>query len=97
MCCFHVELLELVEKIQSKSLKKSQPVYIRAELCKVTKSIRISNVVKRYDEDFLTMYFSSPSRSGGGDCVETVQLLGNGEAIITFTNPQGTLHTLKVK
>ena len=88
MCCFHVELLERIEKIQSNSLKRSQPVYIRAELCKVTNTIRIRNIVNRYDEDFLSMYFSSRSRSGG-DQVETVHLLGNGEAIITFTNPRG--------
>lgn len=75
----------MISKIGSKSLKG---VTVQAELCKVASSIRVRNVTKHYDEDYFEMYFESSKRSGGGD-VASIQLLGNGEAIVTFKDPKG--------
>ena len=62
--------------------------YIQAELYKAPSCIRVQNIdTNRYDAELITYYFESP-RSGGGK-VQDVQLLGNGEAVVTFEDPTG--------
>ena len=75
----------MIAKLKSKPLKSA---CIEAELCQVTSSIRVSNITQRYEEDFIQMYFENPRKSGGGE-VTSVELLGNGEAVVTFNDPKG--------
>ena len=83
----HTDLVEMTSKIGSKALKE---VYLQAELCKVINSIRIQEVTNNYTEEFFQLYFENPKKSGGGK-VTSIQLLGNGEAIVTFQDPRGML------
>ena len=85
--CMDTDLVEMTSKIGSKPLKG---VILQAELCKVVNSIRVREVTKNYTEDYFQLYFESHKRSGGGP-VTSVQLLGNGEAIVTFQGPRGML------
>ena len=80
------ELSEMIAKIGgSKPLKG---VKLEAELCRIASSIRISNISKHYDEEFIQMYFESQKKSGGGE-VTSVELLGNGVAVVAFEDPKG--------
>ena len=83
----YADLVEMTSKIGSKTLKG---VYLQAELCKVVNSIPVREVTKNYDDEFFRLYFENPKKSGGGK-VTSINLLGNGEAIVTFQDPRGTL------
>ena len=85
--CMCAGLMEMTSKIGSKTLKG---VYLQAELCKVVNSIRVREVTKNYDDEFFQLYFENPKKSGGGKVI-SVNLLGNGEAIVTFQDPRGML------
>ena len=85
--CIYAGLVEMTSKIGSKTLKG---VYLQAELCKVVNSIRVREVTKNYDDEFFQLYFENPKKSGGGK-VTSINLLGNGEAIVTFQDPRGML------
>ena len=85
MFYFCIELEEMVAKIEKKPLKRA---HIRVELCRISRSIEISNISKYYDDDFLKMFFENRKKSGGGN-VTSVDLLGNGRAIVTFEDPEG--------
>ena len=85
--CIHTDLMEMASKIESKPLKE---VFLQAELCKVIDSIRVREVTNNYTKEFLQLYFENPKKSGGGK-VSSIQLLGNGEAIVTFQDPRGML------
>ena len=85
--CMHTDLVEMTSKIGSKPLKG---VILQAELCKVINSIRVREVTKNYTEDYFQLYFETPKQSGGGK-VTSINLLGNGEAIVTFQDPRGML------
>ena len=85
LCSISVELEEMVAKIEKKPLKRA---HIRVELCRISRSIEISNISKYYDDDFLKMFFENRKKSGGGN-VTSVDLLGNGRAIVTFEDPEG--------
>ena len=80
-------LVEMTSKIASKTLKG---VYLQAELCKVTNTIRVREVTKNYYDEFFQLYFENPKKSGGGK-VTSINLLGNGEATVTFQDPRGML------
>ena len=87
MYCYITELADLIVKIGKGKWKE---VHIQAELYKAPSCIYLKYIdTKRYDEDIISMYFES-SRSKGGK-VEQVQLLGNGEAVVTFEDPTGIL------
>lgn len=75
----------MMTKLESKPLKN---VTFQAELYNICHSIRVRGITKNYDEEVLSMYFENPKRSGGGD-VEAVELLGDGEAIVTFQDSKG--------
>lgn len=79
------DLADLITRIASRPLKG---VTIQAQLCKISSSIRIRNISNHYDDEFIPMYFESRKRSGGGD-VASFELLGNGEAVVTFKDPEG--------
>ncbi len=78
----------MISSIKEKPLQK---VEIEAGLYKVCKSIRISNVSERkyYSEDYLYLYFKSKKSGGGTKVVESCELLGNGEAVVSFVDPKG--------
>lgn len=80
----------MIQKLQSKPIKKGMPV-IEVELYKACTTIQISNATEHYDEDFIQMYFESHRKSGGGT-VTHVEMLGNGEATVTFQDPKGSYH-----
>ena len=63
---------------------------VTVEMVKATKpSIHVCNVTTdACDEEFLRMYFGSAKRSGGGE-VESVDILNENEAIVTFSDPAG--------
>ena len=84
-CPISVELEEMIAKIEKKPLKKT---LVRVELCRMSRSIEISNVSKHYDDEFLKMYFENHKKSGGGN-VTSIDLLGGGKAIVTFEDPEG--------
>ena len=73
-------------KIETKPLKKA---FVHVELCSMSKSIEINNISKHYDDEFLRMFFENHKKSGGGK-VTNVELLGDGRAVITFEDPEGT-------
>ena len=77
----------MTSKIGSKAFKG---IILQAELCKVINSIRVQGVTKNYGKEFFQLYFESHKQSGGGQ-VTSIQLLGNGEAIVTFQDPRGML------
>ena len=83
----YADLVEMTSKIESKTLKG---VYLQAELCKVINSIRVREVTKNYTDEFFQLYFENPEKSGGGK-VTSINLLGNGEAVVTFQDPRGML------
>ena len=64
---------------------------VTVEMVKAARpSIHVCNVTADVcDEEFLGMYFGSVKRSGGGE-VESVDILSETEAIITFSDPAGT-------
>lgn len=63
---------------------------VTVELCKAMKpSIHIRNITTEVcNEEFLELYFSHPKRSGGGE-VESIKILSDNEAIVTFSDPTG--------
>ncbi len=79
---------KLISSIQEKPLQKAK---VEAEVYKVCSSIRISNVTKsdHYDDDFLRLYFESKNSGGGIKVVQRVELLGNGEAVVSFEHTKG--------
>ncbi len=79
----------MISSILEKPLRKAK---VEAELYKVCSSIRISNVTRsdHYDDDFLSLYFESKISSEGVEVVQRVELLGNGEAVVSFKNAKGT-------
>ena len=81
------DLIEMISKIGSKTLKGAS---LQGELCKVINSIRVHEIIDNYTEEDIQLYFESPKQSGGGKVV-SIQLLGNGEAIVTFQDPRGML------
>ena len=83
----YAELVEMTSKIGSMTLKG---VYLQTELCKVINSIRVREVTKNYSDEFFQLYFENPEKSGGGK-VTSINLLGNGEAVVTFQDPRGVL------
>ena len=84
---FTLELQKMMGSITRKAVKGAT---VTVEMVKATKpSIRVSNVTTtQCDEEFLRFYFGSAKRSGGGE-VDSVKILSETEAIVTFTNPAG--------
>lgn len=74
----------MCDKIQSGKLRKTT---FTAELVKVCSTILV-NSIENNDEDFIKMYFEYSKRSGGG-AVESVCLLGNDKATVTFKDHKG--------
>ena len=83
-----VDLERMISSIQKNPLQK---VKIEAKLYEVCTSIRVSNVSesKYYNKDYLRLYFESKKSGGGAKVIQGCELLGNGEAIVSFVNPKG--------
>ena len=75
----------MITTLENKPLKH---ISVRGELYKVCRSVRVSGISKNYEDEVLEVYFESNRKSGGGE-VESVELLGDGVAIITFKDPKG--------
>ncbi len=87
-----IELEKMISSVQEKPLRKAKvEAKVEAELYKVCSSIRISNVTEsdHYNDDFLDLYFESKNSGGDIKVVQSVELLGNGEAVISFEDPKG--------
>ena len=81
-----LELQEMMGSITSVTVKGAT---VTVEMVKTTKpSIRVSNITTLCDEEFLRFYFGRAKRSGGGE-VDSIKILSETEAIVTFTNPAG--------
>ena len=81
----------MIIKLQSEKIKG---VTLCAELCRVCNSIHISGITEHYDQLFMLMYFERRESSGGGKVEEPVNLLGEGEAIVTFKDPKGIVYNI---
>lgn len=99
---FSLLLLKVIYQFCARSTERNdckdweqipEKVYVQAQLCTVSRSITVSGISKHYDTEFLSLYFDNPRKSGGRD-VESVECLGNGEAVITFKDPQGKYNIL---
>lgn len=77
----------MISRIQSKPMRG---VTLQVELYKVCDSIRVSNVTigSHYTEDYMWLYFESAKSGGGQKTVKSVELLGNGEAVVVFEDPK---------
>lgn len=75
----------MIKELQAKSLKQGCVTAVLYEVCN---SIRLHGITEHYEEDYIHMYFEASQKSGGGP-VESVQMLGEGQAIITFKDPKG--------
>ncbi len=89
----NVELEKMISSIQKKPFHK---VKIEAKLYELCTSVLISNVSesKHYNEDYLRQYFEFKKVGGGAKVVQDCKLLGNGEAVVSFTNPEGNTFIL---
>ena len=82
------ELKKIMDSIASKQVEGTT---VTVEMVKATKpGIRVSNITapNMCDEECLKTYFSSTKMSGGGK-VESVEILSETEAIVTFSDPAG--------
>ena len=80
------ELQEIMGSITRKAVKGAT---VTVEMVKATKpSIRVSNLTTQCDMDFLRFYFGNAKKSGGGE-VDSVKILSETEAIVTFKNQTG--------
>ena len=61
---------------------------LQVEIFQQPSTIHIWNITEHYDEEHLRYYFESAKRSGGGK-IKSLQLLGNGQAIIAFQDQSG--------
>ena len=78
----------MMDSIASKQVEGTT---VTVEMVKATKpGIHVSNLTAALcEKDFLQMYFSNPKMSGGGK-VESIEILAEREAIVTFSDPAGT-------
>ena len=77
------ELQTMIKNLQSRPVKKEAILHVT--LYEVCRSIQIHNITEHYEEDYILMYFE---RSSGGT-VEDIQMLGEGEVILTFKDHKG--------
>ena len=76
----------MAESLQSRRIKQGNVTAVLYEVCR---SVVINNITDHYEEEYLSMYFETSEKSGGGR-VENVHMLGEGEVIIVFEDPKGT-------
>ncbi len=80
-----LELQEMCVKIQD---NKIRGVQLTAELVEVCSRILVCNIEEDdYDEDFISLYFNEECGESG---VKEVNLIGDGKAIVTFMDINGT-------
>lgn len=82
-------LLELQHMMTALSSEPVKGASVTVEMCKAMKpTIHIRNITTQCDDEFLKWYFSNPKMSGGGE-VESIEILGDNEATVTFSDPAG--------
>ena len=81
---FCTALQDRAHKIERKPVKGKA---IKAVCWKPEPCICIRNITQHYDEEFLKSYFEK--KHFGGSKVASVELLGNGEAVVIFTDHRG--------
>lgn len=80
-----LELCDICSKIGSIEVEP-----FTAELVKLSTSVLVHNINSDYaNEAFLKFYFEESKSGAGRGAVEDVHLMGNGSAIITFTDSKG--------
>ena len=75
----------MAKKLQSRRMKQGNVTAILYEVCR---SIVVHNITEHYEEDYISMYFETSGKSGGGR-VKTIHMLGEGEVVIVFEDPKG--------
>ena len=78
----------MIKSFQARPIKKGAAT-LRVTLYEVCRSIQIHSITEHYDKDYISMYFEKTSKLSGGSAVESVQMLGEGEVIITFEDHKG--------
>ena len=53
-------------------------------------AIQVSGILASHTDEYISLYFESNKRSGGGPIIELVVDREKGTAVITFTNPLST-------
>ena len=79
----------MINKLQSKPLKRNSISLCIVERCEVNRSIIVSNITKEAfcSEDSLGTYFEG-RRAGGGE-IDEIKMLAHNKAIVTFKDPAG--------
>ena len=78
----------MIKNLQAKSIRKGAAA-LHVTLYEVCRSIQIHSITEYYDKDYISMYFESNLKHSGGGPVESIQMLGEGEVIITFRDYKG--------
>jgi hypothetical protein len=78
----------MIESLQARPIKKGAAT-LHVTLYEVCRSIQIHGITEYYDKEYISMYFETTSKRSGGGPVETIQMLGEGEVIITFKDHKG--------
>ena len=78
----------MTDKITSKDIDGT---VVTVEMVKGAKpSLHVHNISTLCNEEFLKMYFGSKEMSGGGE-VDSVTVLSETEAVVTFVDLAGTV------
>lgn len=76
----------MMKKIAAKDIDGTTVI---VEMVKASKpSLHVYNISTLCNEEFLKLYFGTAEKSGGGE-IESVTVLSQTEAIITFVDPTG--------
>ena len=75
------------KEIVTQAVSQAHVISPTTENTSVPCSIQIRNITERYDEETIRLYFES-ARFGGGE-VTSVDMLGDGDAVVTFMNHEG--------
>jgi len=83
-----LQLDEIIARISKKKFKRK---VIEAEKVVPSTSLIITNISeKKWDEDFLRLYFSNPKFSGVGQ-FNDIEMLDNGRAIVHLCDQEGKM------
>ena len=78
----------MIKNLQARPIRRGAAA-LHVTLYEVCRSIQIHNITEFYDKEYISMYFASNSKQSGGGAIETIQMLGEGEVIITFRDYKG--------
>ena len=75
----------MIKNLQARPIRKGAAT-LHVTLYEVCRSIQIHTITEHYDKEYILMYFEKLSGVG---TVEDIQMLGEGEVIITFIDHKG--------